>query len=172
MRGRIDAFELWCWRRLLRMPWTAKRSSQSSPKGNQPWVFLGRTDAEVEAPILWPRNTKSQLIGKDPDSGKDWRREEKGATEGEIVGWHHWYNGHELEQAAGGNEIQGNLECCSPWDQKELNRTEWWNKNSDLYENISLYTLITYSFYVVCFFVASLVDRGLRSNYLVSWCFY
>ena len=84
---RIDAFELWCWRRLLRVPWTARRSNQSvHPKGNQSWIFNGRTDAEGETSILWP-----------PDAGKDWRREKQGMTENEMVGWHHPLNGHEFE---------------------------------------------------------------------------
>ena len=78
---RIDAFELWYWRRLLRVPWTARRSNPVHPKGNQSWVFIGRTDAEVETPILWPPDAKNLLIGKDPDAGKDWRLEEKGTTE-------------------------------------------------------------------------------------------
>ena len=94
---RIDAFELWCWRRLLRVPWTAGRSNQSILKGNQSWVFIGRTDAEAEALILWPPDAKSWLIWKDPDAGKDWTREENGTTEDEIVGWHHRLNGHEFE---------------------------------------------------------------------------
>ena len=147
---RIDAFELWCWRGLLRVPWTARRQTKPvNPKGNQPWVFLGRTDAEVETPILWSHDAKSQPIGKDPDSGKDWGQEEKETIEDEMVGWHYWHNGHEFEQTAGDNEKQGNLECCSPWGQKELNRTEQLNRNNNLYENITLYTLIAYSFYVV-----------------------
>ena len=77
---RIDAFELWCWRILLRVPWTARRSNQSNLKGNQPWIFIGRRDPEGEVPIPWPPEVKSQLIGKDPDAGKDWRWEEKGPT--------------------------------------------------------------------------------------------
>ena len=92
-------FELWCWRRLLRVPRTARRSKQSVPKGNQPWIFIGRTDAE--APILWSPDVKSWLIGKDLDAGKDWGQEEKRATEDEMVGWHHWLNEHELEQTLG-----------------------------------------------------------------------
>ena len=71
---RIAALELWCWRRLLGVPWTARRSKPVNSKGNQPWIFTGKTDAEAEAPILWPPDLKSQLIGKDPDAGKDWRR--------------------------------------------------------------------------------------------------
>ena len=93
---RIDAFELWCWRKLLRVPWTARRSNQSIPEGDQAWDFFGRNDAEAETPVLWPPHVKSWLIGKDPDVGKDWRQEEKGTTEDEMVGWHHWLNGHEF----------------------------------------------------------------------------
>ena len=75
---RIDAFEVWCWRRLLRVPWTARRSNESILKEIQPWIFIGKSDTDAEAPILWPLDVKSQLIGKDPDAGKDWRQEEKG----------------------------------------------------------------------------------------------
>ena len=84
---RIDAFELWCWRRLLRDPWTARRSNRLvNPKGNQSWIFIGRTDAEAETPILWPPDVKNWLVGKDPDAGKDRRWEEKGTTEDEMTG--------------------------------------------------------------------------------------
>ena len=85
---RIDASELWCWRRLLRVPWTAGRLNQSVLKGIQPWIFIGKTDTEAEAPILWPPDANSWLIGKDHDAGKDWRRKEERAIEDEIVGWH------------------------------------------------------------------------------------
>ena len=84
------------------------------PKGNQPWIFIGRTDTEAEAPILWPPDGKSWLIGKDPDAGKDWGQEKKGPTEDEMVGWHHHLSGHEFEQALGDGEGQGNLVRCSP----------------------------------------------------------
>ena len=94
---RTDAFELWCWRRLLRVPWTARRSKPVHPKGDQSWLFIGRTAAEAESPILWPPDVKNWLIWKDPDGGKDWRQEEKGMTEDETVGWHHQLNGHEFE---------------------------------------------------------------------------
>ena len=105
---RIVAFELWCWRRLLRVPWTARRSKQY-PKGNQSWIFIGKTDAEAEAPKLCPPDVKNQLIGKDPDAGKNWRQEEKGMTEDEMVEWYNWLNGHEFEQALGDGERQGSL---------------------------------------------------------------
>ena len=90
-----------------------------NPKGNQPWVFTGRTDAEAEAPIIWPPDTKSRLTGKDPDDGKDWGQEEKGATEDGMVGWHQWLSGDEFEQTLGDGEGQGNLVCCSSWGRKE-----------------------------------------------------
>ena len=125
---RIDAFELWCWRRLLRVPWTAKRSNQSILKEiNQSWIFTGRTDAEVEVPILWPPDAKSRLMGKDPDAVKDWRQEEKGPTEDEMVGWHHQREGHGFEQAPEVDDGQGSLVCCSPWGRKESDTTEWLN---------------------------------------------
>ena len=92
-------------------------------KGNEPWIFIERTDIEAEAPILWPPDIKSQLIGKDPDPGKDWGQEEKGATEDEKVGWQHWLNGHEFEQASGDSEGQGSLVCYSPWGCKEMDIT-------------------------------------------------
>ena len=100
-------------------------------KGNQSWIFIGRTDTEAEAPIFWPLHVKSRLIRKDPDAGKDWRQEEKGTTEDEMVGWHHWHNGHELEQALGNGEGQGSLECCNPWGCKGLDATERLNNNNE-----------------------------------------
>ena len=81
-------------------------------------MFIGRTDAEAEVPILWPPDAKNWLIGKDPDSGKDWRQEEKGMTKDKMVGWHHWLNGHEFEQAPGVVDGQGSLACCSPWGRR------------------------------------------------------
>ena len=97
---RNDSFQLWCWRRLLTFPWTSE-IKPVNPEGNQHWIFTGRTDAESEASILWPPDVKSQVIWKDTDAGKDWRREEKGMTEDEMVGWHHQLHGHEFEQALG-----------------------------------------------------------------------
>ena len=126
---RIDAFELWYWRRLLTVPWTARRSITPTvnPKGNHSWIFIGKTDAEAEAPVLWPPDEKNWLIGKDPDAGKDWRREKKGTTEDEMVGWHHWLNGHGFEQALGVGVGQRGLVCCSPWGHKESDRSKWLN---------------------------------------------
>ena len=103
---KIDAFKPWCWRRLLRVPWISKEIKQVNTKGNQPWIFIRRTIAEAEAPVLWPPDTKSQLTGKDPDAGEDWEQEEKGLTEDEMVGWHHQFNGLEFAQTPGGSEGQ------------------------------------------------------------------
>ena len=94
------------------------------PKVNQSWIFTGRTDAVAEAPILWLPDVKSWLTRKDPDAGKDWRQEEKGMTEDEMVGWHHQLKGHEFEQTPGDSEGQGSLACCIPWGHKESDVTE------------------------------------------------
>ena len=94
------------------------------PKGNQSWTFIGRTDVESETPILGPPDVNNRLIGKDPDAGKDWRWEEKGTTEDEMIGWHHWLNGHEFKQAPGFGYGQGSLACCSPWGCKESDTTD------------------------------------------------
>ena len=96
------------------------------PKGEQCWIFIGRTDAEAETPIHWPRDANNWLIGKDPDAGKDWRWEEKGMTEDEVVVWHHWLE-HEFEQTLGVGEGQGCLTCCRPWGLKESDMTEQLN---------------------------------------------
>ena len=97
-----------------------------NPKENDSRIFMGRTDAEAEAPILWPSDAKSWLIGKDSDTGKDWRQGEKGMTEDKMVGWHHQLSGHEFEQALRVGEGQGSLACCTPWGHKELTTTEKW----------------------------------------------
>ena len=107
----------------LESPLDCKEIKPGNPKGNQPWIFIGRTDAEAEAPILWLPIAKSQLIRKDPDAGKNWRQEEKRVTEDEIVGWHNQLNGHDFEQAAGDGEGQGRLVCCSLWGCKESDMT-------------------------------------------------
>ena len=122
---RLHAFELF--EKTLESPLDRKEIKPVNPKGNQSWIFIGRTDAEAEAPILWPPDKKNGLTGKDSDAGKDWRQEEKGLTEDEMVGWHHWLNGHELEQAPGVSDGQGSLVCCSPWGHKESDTTEWPN---------------------------------------------
>ena len=101
-----------------------------NPKGNQTWIFIGGTDAEAEVLILWPPDAKSWLIGKDPDAGKDWGQEQKGATEDEMVGWHHQLSGHKFEQTMEDSEGQGSLVCCSPWGRRESETTEQLNNNN------------------------------------------
>ena len=114
----------WCFQTVvleknLENPLDCKQMKPVHPKGNQPWILIGRNDAEAKAPILWPPDMKSQLFGKNPDPGKDWGQEEKQVTEDEMVGWHHWPNGHEFEQTLGDSEGQGSLTCYSPWGHKE-----------------------------------------------------
>ena len=120
---RIDAFELWCWRRLLRVPWTARRSSQFNLKGNESWILIGRTDIEAEAPILWPPDVKSWLIWKDPDAGEDWRQEEKRG----------WQRVRRLDGITDSMDMslsklreiaQRSLACCSSRGHKESDTTE------------------------------------------------
>ena len=122
---RIDVFELWCWRRLLRIPWTARRSNQS---------ILSEISPEYSLKLqLRPANGKKWLVGKDPDAGKDWRREEKGRTENEMIGWHHQLDGHEFEQAPEVSDRQGGLACSSPWGRKESDTTEQLNWATGLF---------------------------------------
>ena len=134
----------WCY-------WTVVLKTQESlldhkeikpvnPKGNQLWIFIGRTEAE--APILWPPDAKSQLIRKDPGSGKDWRQEEKGVTENKMIGWHHWLNGHEFEQALRDGEGQESLACCSPWGHKESDTAELLNNKIYMCVCVCIYIYI------------------------------
>ena len=111
-------------KKILESPLNCKEIKPVNPKGNQSWIVIGRTHAE--APILWPPVVKSRLIGKDPDAGKDWRQEEKGVTEDEMVGWHHQLKGSKSEQTSGDSEGQGSQACCSPWCLKKLDKPSHW----------------------------------------------
>ena len=127
----------WCFQivvleKILESPLDCKEIQWVNPKGNQPWMFIGRTDAEAEAPVLWAPDAKSQLTGKDPDAGKDWGKEKKGMTEDKMAGWHQRLNEHEFEQTLGDSEGQGSLACCSPWGCKESDMTEWLNNNNKM----------------------------------------
>ena len=126
------ALKNWCFytvvlEKTLESPLDCKEIQPVHPKGDQSWMFIGRTDVEAETPILWPPDAKNWLIWKNPDVGKDWRREQKGMTEDEMLGWHLWPNGHEFKQYLGDGDGQGSLACCSPWGHKELDTTEWLN---------------------------------------------
>ena len=138
----------WCFwnaglEKTLESPLDRKEVKPVNPKGNQPWIFIGKTNAE--APILWPPDAKNWLIGKDTDAGKYWRQE-KGTTEDEMVGWHHWLNGHESEQALVVDDGQGSLACSSPWGHKESDMTEWPNwteqRGTDLQNRLTKVCLV------------------------------
>ena len=135
---RIDGLWTVMLKKILESPLNCKKIKPIYPKGNHPWIFIGRTDAKAEAPILWPPDVKNWLIGKDPDAGKDWMQEEKGTTEVEMVGWHHWLNGHEFEQALGVGNGWGSLVCCNPWGCKESDMTEGLNWTEDKASKIIL----------------------------------
>ena len=122
----------WCFwtvvlQKTLESPLDCKDIEPVYLKGNQSWIFIGRTYFEAEAPILWPPDAKNWLIGKDPDAGKDWKWEEKGTTEDEMVGWHHWFNRHEFEHVLGVGDGEGSLVCCSPWESESdiTERLNW-----------------------------------------------
>ena len=111
----------------LESPLDCKEIQPVHPKGDQPWVFIGGTDVEAETPILWSPDAESWLIWKDPNSGKDWRQEKKRMTEDEMVGWHHWHNGHGFGWTPGVGDGQGGLACCSSWGRKKSDTTKWLN---------------------------------------------
>ena len=122
----------WCFwtvvlEKTLESPLDCKEIQLVNSKGNQSWIFIGKTDVEAETPILWPLNAKNWLLGKDPDAGKDWRQEEKGTTEDEMAGWHHWLNGRESEWTPGVGDGLGSLACCNSWGRKESDTTEQLN---------------------------------------------
>ena len=121
---RIDAFELWCWRRLLRVPWTASRCNQFILKEISPGISLEEMMLKLKLQYFWLPPAKSWLIGKDSDSGRDWGQEEKGTTEDEMAGWHHWIDGCESEWTSGVGNGQGDLACCDSWCRKESDTTE------------------------------------------------
>ena len=137
---RIDVFELWCCRRLLRFSWTARRSNQSILKEISPEYSLEGLMMKLK-PQYFGHLMRRRLIGKDPDDGQDWRQEEKGMTEDEMAGWHHWLDGHEFEQAPGVGDGQRILVCCSPWGHKQSDMTkrqdwtEWSSGSWCLIEN-------------------------------------
>ena len=139
----------WCFwtvvlEKTLKSPLDSKEIQPVYPKGDQSWVFFGRTDIEAETPIFWPSDVKSWLIWKDADAGKDWGQEEKGTTEDEVVGWHHWLNGHESGWTPGDGDGQGGLTCCGSWGREELDTTERLN-----WTELTTSTTSTFIFVVV-----------------------
>ena len=118
-------------------PLDCKEIQPVHSKGDHSWVFLGRTDAKAETPVLWPPHSKSWLIGKDSDDGRDWRQKEKGTTEDEMAGWHHWLDGRESEWTPRVDDGQGGLVCCDSWGHKESDMSEWLNWTELKYVSIS-----------------------------------
>ena len=146
----------------LESPLDSKKIQPVDPKGNQHWIFIGRTDAEAETPIFWPRDMKNWLIERDPDAGKEWGQEEKGVTENQMVGWHLWLNGHKFEQALGDGEGQGSLTCCSSWSHKGSDMTEQPNNS----RKITCVFANQINKEITTFWPAYVRDRMLG-----SWCF-
>ena len=127
----------WCFltvvlEKTLESPLNCREIKPVNPKGDQSWISIGRTDVEAEAPILWPPDAENWLIGKDPDAGKDWRQKEKGTTEDEMVGWHHWLDGHKFEQALGDGDGQESLACYSPRGSQRVRR-DWATELTDIW---------------------------------------
>ena len=144
----LDCEESWTvvLEKTLESPLVSKEIQPVHPKGDQSWVFIGRTDVEAETPILWPPDAKSWLIGKDPDTGKDWGQE-KETTEDEVVGWHHQLNEHGFGWTPGVGDGQGGLACCDSWGRKESDTTEWLNWLTDL-QNAYVEILILMGWYL------------------------
>ena len=127
----------WCFwtvvlEKTLESPLDCKEIQSVHPKGDQSWVFIGSTDAEAETPILWPPHAKSWIIGKGPDAGRDWRQEDKGMTEGEMAGWHHWLDAYEFGWTLGVGDRQGGLACCDSWGRKQSDTTKRLNWTESL----------------------------------------
>ena len=147
------ALKNWCFwtvmlEKTLESPLESKEIEPVNPRGNQPWIFIGRTDAETEAPVLWLPAVKSWPVVKDPGAGKDWGQEKR-ATEDEMVRWHHRLNGHEFERTLGDGEGQGGLECCSPWVHKESDMTEWLTWSELNFAMISFFGKLKYSWFTM-----------------------
>ena len=146
------ALKKWCFwtvvlEKTLESPLDWKEIQPVHPKGNQSWVFIGRTDAKAETPILWPPHAKSWLVGKVSDAGRDWGQEEKGTTEDEVAGWHHRLNRNEFEWTPGVGDGQGGLVCCDSWGRKELDMTEWpnWTELKSLSKLQEFYFIVKFS---------------------------
>ena len=147
---KLSTEELMLWNvvleKTLESPLDCKKIQPIHPKGDQSWVFIGRTDAEAETPILWPSHVKNWLIGKDPDSGRHWGQEEKGMTEDEMAGWHHRLDAHEFRWTPGVGDAQGGLACCNSWSCKESDMTERlnWTELKNYWNFICWFVLLIY----------------------------
>ena len=162
----VSSFQTVMLEKTLESPLDCKEIRPVNPKGNQSWIFIGRTDAEAEAPILWLPDVKNGLFGKDLDAGEDWRWEAMGTTEDEMVGWHHWLDGHELEQAPGVGDGQGSLSCHGPWGCKESEMTEQlnWTELNCNKDSLWLLRRKLEGFWNLC------AGNGVQSSYYKSEC--
>jgi len=171
------ALKNWCFwtvvlEKTLENPLDSKEIQPVHPKGNRSWIFIGRTDAEAETPILWPPDANNWFAGKDSDAGKDCRWEEKGLTEDEMVGWHHRFNGHEFEQALGVGDGEGSLTCCRPWSCKESDMTEGLNWSELNWIDLIFLFLAEYCYLVARSCPTLLRPPGLKLTRLLSpWDF-
>ena len=143
----------WCFwsvvlEKTLESPLDCKEMQPVHPKGDQCWVFVGKTDVEAETPVLWPPDVKTWLIWKDPDDEKDWGQEKKWVTEDEMVGWHHWLDGHGFGWTPGVGDVQGSLVCCSSWGRKESDTTEWLKWTELIHQAHSKYLLTFINIYL------------------------
>ena len=136
----------------LESPLDCKEIQPVHSEGDQPWVFFGRNDAKAETPVLWPPHAKSWVIGKDSDAGRDWGQEEKGTTEDEMAGWHHWLSGRESGWTPGVGDGQGGLACCDSWGRKESDTTEWlnWTEHFIWWDELRLLTFIELLYFGYC----------------------
>ena len=167
------ALKNWCFwtvvlEKTLESPLDCKEIQSVHPKGDQSWVFIGRTDFEAETPILWPPDAKSWLIWKDPDAGKDWGQEEKGTTEDEKVGWHHWLNPHGFWWTPGVDDGQGGLACCGSWGRKESDTTE--QLNWTYRWNYMNYELLTLEVEWMCTWVFNRMFEIIHSKFEKLYC--
>ena len=162
---RIDAFELWCWRRLFRVPWRARRSNQSILKEINPEYSLEGLMLKLK--LQYFGHAKKWLIGKDPDAGKDWGQEKKGMTENKMVGWHHWLNGHGFGWTLGVGDGQGGLACCTSWGHKESDRTERLNWTELNWTELNLVLEYLKSLALISL-VLSTIKTSI-SHYILSW---
>ena len=156
----------------LEFPLDSKEIKQVKPKGNQLWIFIGRTDAEAEAPILWPPDVQSWFIGKDPDAQKNWGQEETWMTEDEMVEWHHWLRGHEFEQTVGYSDEQRSLACCSSWVMKSHTGLSDWTTTAWPHSlRIWVFPQKTQSFYILdlCQKPLPIPSTLIKMSYFAKW---
>ena len=153
-------------------PLGCKEIQPVHPKGDQPWVFFGRTDAKAETPVLWPPHAKSWLIGKDSDAGRDWGQEEKGKTEDEMAGWHHRLDGREFEWTLGVGDGQGGLACCDSWGCKESDMTERlnWTEYFSVWMYYSLFIYSSTEGHIDCFQVLAIMNKHvIKTCVILVW---